>query len=251
MKKMKKIIYEDEFVRVIFLRASIDSKLVITFTNMVNLAKGLSFYAEKPLAKYSSNVVSFMAKSPNWYPQDSMNKAIHAIGEIVDSFEYKIAYGGSMGGYAAIKYSNLLNVNRVVSLDPQFSINPHDIDDKTYVEYFNNENHSKMRIVKNDISSICDYYIMYDPFYPVDQKHIDKILSVNKNMNLIRIRFSAHSSTAITANSEFLKYLLFSKIDINDGVIYEKIRKIKRNNSFYYNNLIKKILVKTRRDFLK
>ncbi len=41
---------------------------------------------------------------------------------IIQRFKNIVGYGGSMGGYAAIKYSNLLNMNRIIAFVPQYSI---------------------------------------------------------------------------------------------------------------------------------
>jgi hypothetical protein len=40
-----------------------------------------------------------------------------------------------MGGYAAIKYSNLLNMNRIIAFVPQYSIDPEHVEDRRYAEF--------------------------------------------------------------------------------------------------------------------
>ena len=49
-----------------------------------------------------------------------MHNLFKAIEDLIAPFQKRIGYGGSMGGYAAIKYSKLLGLSRVVSLVPQF-----------------------------------------------------------------------------------------------------------------------------------
>ena len=87
---------------------------------MITRAKGLAINAEKSLAKFEFNVIGIMPKEKSWFPAESMHNLFKAIEDLIAPFQKRIGYGGSMGGYAAIKYSKLLGLSRVVSLVPQF-----------------------------------------------------------------------------------------------------------------------------------
>ena len=51
-----------------------------------------------------------------------------------------------MGGYAAIKYSNLLNMNRIIAFVPQYSIDPEQVEDRRYAEFFDAVANKDMQI---------------------------------------------------------------------------------------------------------
>ncbi len=78
------------------------SELIFSFGDLITRAKGLSINAEKSLQKYSFNVIGVMPKQKSWFPASSMQPMYQAIKPILEQFELRIAYGGSMGGYAAI-----------------------------------------------------------------------------------------------------------------------------------------------------
>ena len=238
---LKEIIYEDNHLRVIFIK-SYSKTLTITFTNMVNLANGLSVYAELPLKKFDTDVLGFMAKSPNWYPVSSMERVKEKIADILKDYSYIVGYGASMGGYAVIKYSNLFNLNKAIAFDPQYSISPRDVDDKTYLNHYVPSLHNDMKISEQDITKECLYYIVFDPYYDVDYRHVNKIKALIDNINIVNLRFSSHSTSAILASSSLLGYLLFSEIKESD--LYKKIRVAKRNKSFYYESLIQRTFKK-------
>ena len=122
----KHIIFEDEQIRAIFLRGSSD-ELIFSFGDLITRAKGLSINAEKSLLKHDFNVIGIMPKQKSWFPESSMRQMFAEIEDLIAPFKTRIGYGGSMGGYAAIKYSNLLDLKRVVALVPQYSINPDDV----------------------------------------------------------------------------------------------------------------------------
>ena len=105
----KQIVFEDEHIRVIFLTGSSDT-LVISFGDLISRAKGMSINAEKSLFKYQYNVIGIMPKQKSWFPKSIMLEMQRQIQPILEQFEQIVGYGGSMGGYAAIKYSNLLKI---------------------------------------------------------------------------------------------------------------------------------------------
>ena len=115
----KQIIFEDEHIRAIFLPGD-SNTLVLSFGDLITRASGLSINAEKSLIKYQYNVIGVMPKQKSWFPQASMIELAKAISPILEGFKNIVGYGGSMGGYAAIKYSNLLNMNRVIAFVPQY-----------------------------------------------------------------------------------------------------------------------------------
>lgn len=63
------------------------------------------------------------------------------------------------GGYAAIKYSNLLDLNRIVALVPQYSIDPEDIHDPRYNMFYHADLNANMRIQAQDVSAQREYIL--------------------------------------------------------------------------------------------
>lgn len=235
---MKSIIYEDDFCSIVFKKGS-SNVLVFSFGDMINLADGDKISAETALSKYNYNVIGVSAKRRNWYPNFN-EKMLKEINSIRQRFKTIVCYGGSMGGYAAIKYSKVLCADKVIAFVPQYSINPNDTNDKRYLEYFDHNLHSNMKIISDDICNTCKYTIIYDPYHKEDFAHVQELKRLIDNPTLFKLRFSGHHATSILASSELLND--FISCEISDDQIYRKIRSIKRKKEIYIKNFIPKAL---------
>lgn len=236
---MKSIVYEDDFIVAVF-KAGESETLVISFGDMANLANGMNISAETPLSKYNFNILGFSAKTKNWYPELSIINSLKSISKTLKSFKKVVCYGGSMGGYAAIKYSKLLQANKVVAFVPQYSINPNNIADKRYSHYFNEVMHKNMEIRQEDINENCSYTMVYDPCHKDDVEHIEKIKPYIHNAKIFKLRFAEHSVTYILASSDLLND--FIQDNVSQDVIYKKMRSLKRTKGVYAANLLNKAI---------
>ena len=235
----KHIIFEDEQIRAIFLRGSSD-ELIFSFGDLITRAKGLSINAEKSLLKHDFNVIGIMPKQKSWFPESSMRQMFAEIEDLIAPFKTRIGYGGSMGGYAAIKYSNLLDLKRVVALVPQYSINPEDVEDPRYNMFFHAELNANMQIQPQDVSAEREYIVVYDPYCPEDRAQYLKLEQVLPHIHTLNLPFTGHDAIAVLASSELLHDFLLHDFDAT--YFYKKIRQVKKNSKFYYRKVIENLL---------
>lgn len=232
----KNIIFEDDAIRVVHHHGD-SAVLIVTFGDRINLADGNRFYAEKPVSKFHFSCIGFMAKQANWFPQDSMQRAYAAISQLLNSYSRIVIYGGSMGGYAAIKYSKLLHATHVISFIPQWSIAPADCEknDMRYAPYFT-ENLSDMSIKREDIQG--EIYVFYDPYFPADTFHVKKIEAIYPALHPILVRFCKHDITAICAKSELFLNLIEGCLQHDLDRIYHHIAKQRRVSQYRIRGLL-------------
>ena len=235
----KHIIFEDGHIRAIFMKGS-SQELIFSFGDLITRAKGTSINAEKSLEKFHFNVIGVMPKEKSWFPEASMRAMLAAIQDLIASFKIRVGYGGSMGGYAAIKYSNLLELNRIVALVPQYSIDPEDIHDPRYNMFYQADLNANMRIQAQDVSAHREYIVVYDQYYPEDRGHYLKIQPLIPHLHTLHLPFTGHDAIAILANSELLNDFLTHPFDA--PFFYQKIRKVKKNSKFYYRKVIENVL---------
>lgn len=88
----KQIIFEDDHIRVIFLKGSSDT-LVVSFGDLISRAKGMSINAEKSLIKYQYNVIGIMPKQKTWFPKSSMLNMQQQIQPFLAQFKERVGYG--------------------------------------------------------------------------------------------------------------------------------------------------------------
>jgi hypothetical protein len=239
----KQIVFEDEHIRAIFMPGS-SSELIFSFGDLITRAKGTTINAEKSLQKFEFNVLGIMPKDKSWFPQTSMQAMLNEIAELIAPFEQRIAYGGSMGGYAAIKYSNALDVQRAVAMVPQYSIDPEDVKDARYNMFYQPELNGEMRITKADVSEDREYIIIYDPHYAQDRAHYHKLREVLPPHHVLHLAFTNHDAIAVLASSELVNDFLLHEFDAS--YFYQKMRRVKKNSKFYYRKVIENLLPRHR-----
>ncbi len=127
---------------------------------------------------------------------------------IIQRFKNIVGYGGSMGGYAAIKYSNLLNMNRIIAFVPQYSIDPEQVEDRRYAEFFNAVANKDMQIQPQDVDVSREYIIVYDPYFSIDREHYLKIKEILPSLHTIHLPFTGHEALSVLASSSLYMILL-------------------------------------------
>ena len=235
----KHIIFEDDHIRVIWMPGHSEA-LIFSFGDLITRAKGLTINAEKSLSKHGYNVVGIMPKEKSWFPEQSMRAMLNEIAATIAPFQQRIGYGGSMGGYAAIKYSNLLDLQRVVALVPQYSIDPEDILDTRYNMFFHPQHNADMRIQSQDVSAEREYIVIYDPHYAEDRAQYLKLQAVLPSLQTLHLPFTGHDAIAVLASSDLLNDFLSHPFD--PAHFYQKMRQVKKNSKFYYRKLIENLL---------
>ncbi|OEY93465.1 hypothetical protein BJD20_04690 [Acinetobacter proteolyticus] len=244
----KQIIFEDEHIRVIFLKGSSDT-LVISFGDLISRAKGMSINAEKSLIKYQYNVIGIMPKQKSWFPKSSMLQMQQQIQPILQQFKGIVGYGGSMGGYAAIKYSNLLNMQKIVAFVPQYSIDPSVVQDRRYAEFFDASIHQDMQIQADEVDSSREYIIVYDPYYAEDKEHFLKIQPLLPKMHVIHLPFTGHEALSVLASSQLLNDFVVKPFEIT--YFYQRVREVKKQSKFYYRHVLDALLPRHHQALLK
>lgn len=235
----KQIIFEDDHIRAIYLQGDSDT-LVLSFGDLISRAKGLSINAEKSLMKYNYAVVGIMPKQKSWFPASSMAALLEHLDPILKQFKNIVGYGGSMGGYAAIKYAKALKMNRVVAMVPQYSIDPLEVEDKRYTDFYDAELNADMRIQAQDIVADCEYIIVYDPYFENDKEHYLKIKPLIPQLHTLHLPYTGHDAIAVLANSALLHDFIEREYD--QTYFYKQIREVKKNSKFYYRSVIAHLL---------
>jgi len=220
--------FENEELKVIFHKGSSDF-LVITFGDLLSPADGLRFFADSAIRKKDITCLGFMSKKPTWYPEKSMHLAINSIKSILADFSEIVTYGGSMGGYASIKYSGQLSATTVLALCPQWTIDPNECNGKNpgYKSFFE-ESMAGMGIKKEDISG--KVFIFYDPTHEEDTYHGSHIIKNYTDCHHISMRSVGHHVTRVLAGTENLNLLIKNAITSNYENLKSQASRLRRSS---------------------
>jgi hypothetical protein len=181
---------------------SLNKSIAFTFTAFTPSTKGdrdtlvgVGFGGEL-LLRNGFDVVAFKSAKNLWY-QNLSAEMIIEVEKFIDnssvSYIKRVAYGSSMGAYAAIQFSRALKIDIVLALSPQFEIDqPYDQRWQSLAQQID----FQYRIDSAAISDSCKYFVAYDPKND-DSLHIQKLSLFIDAQRLIKIEtpHSGHPST--------------------------------------------------------
>ncbi|MDJ0390416.1 tetratricopeptide repeat protein [Roseomonas sp. E05] len=221
------IIAESPMLRAYFLQGRGDT-LLLTFTGLgfdTTQLQRRQFAARSVAEKLGLPAIGVVAKEPNWFPQHEMALLTPAILRTSQNFRRVVAYGFSMGGYAALKYSRAFAADYVIAFSPQWSIDPAIAPWETsYVRYLR-PFHKGMEIGPGDVSG--SIYIVYDDLH-ADTKNANKIAEVAP-VNRIVARHLGHATWDAMLSSAAMGRLIQHVIDGDVAAVRHFIRRRRRS----------------------
>ncbi len=131
-------------------------------------------YGSHFLIKEGFDVVAFKLIVEDWY-QSVPESLLEQINRHVAGFHYhrRLAYGSSMGGYAAIQFARVLDCDTVLAFSPQFRIDQaFDTDYAVYVPQIKFRYFISPATVRPD----TQYFLAYDRRM-VDRLHVQRIMA--------------------------------------------------------------------------
>jgi hypothetical protein len=200
------VLYDDEEIRVIWSPGSSDF-VMVTFGDLITLARDDRFFADVPLKKSGIPTIGVMAKRGHWYPSGCLHKASGFIRAKIDGYKTRIAYGGSMGGYAAVKFSGLLGTSHVIALCPQWSIDPAECRgvDCGWGNYFLPAMRG-MGIRAEDVAG--EVFLFADALHARDMFHCRRIIENYPNTHFVNVPIVGHHVTTVFAGTGNLLHLI-------------------------------------------
>lgn len=224
----RQILYDDDDIRVV-LRNGKSSFTLVTFGDRISLASEMSFFADAVAEKADLHAIGIMAKWPNWYPAKSLHAANAAIRAACKPGEDVIAYGGSMGGYGAIKFSKLLGASHVLSLCPQWSLDRNECGgvDRGWQDYFT-EDMRNMGIKQEDVEGRI--FILVDNTDATNRWHMSKIAGACPAATVMSVPRVGHHATTVLAGSANLLQLLHACRENDTSSIRTTIRRARNGN---------------------
>lgn len=234
-----RIIFEDDAIRVIWQPGQSDH-LVVAFGNLQMLANGTHFFADAPLRALGVSGIGIMAKNAHWFPAAPLRAALPAIRGILTDHDAVIAFGSSMGGYAALKHARLLGATHIIACEPQWSIDPAECDIMPgWKAYFRPEM-TGMGIRAGDVTGRA--FILHDPWQPRDRWHARRIAAVHADTALIPIYGAGHHATKVVAGTASLAGLIDACIAGDAALMIRHCRNVGRHNPIRRRGILRRAI---------
>ncbi|MBN9027324.1 MAG: hypothetical protein J0H20_17415 [Rhizobiales bacterium] len=165
-----------------------DGPVVVCFDPWINKPDpdrapfGLRYFSTNNI-----NVLSVKSHGNHWYQHEEMDEVVDRINQRLLGRD-RVGYGSSMGGYAAVNFSERLSLSRVLLFSPQYS------PDLKRVPWENRWQEQESLACRYDVvSEIAPVpgYLFFDPHNRNDQRHVD-LITQRHPLTTIKMPFAGH-----------------------------------------------------------
>ncbi|WP_374587959.1 hypothetical protein [Ideonella dechloratans] len=224
----RRIVFDGKDLRVVVQPAH-SQEVVVSFNWGKYVAEGDHFYADDLFQKLKLSAVGIVSKRPHWYCCEEWPQALAAAIEAMRGYRLRVGYGFSMGGYAVLKYSKALGLDRVLCFSPQWSVDPEEAPwdarkDWAFVPFMRG-----MGVRPPDRAGLA--YLFVDPCHSPDWEHAQKVLQAGDNV-LIPMRYCEHDTIKMLLGresmGEILKVCMHGKPEEAKAVVRQRKRASKR-----------------------
>ena len=166
------------------------------------------FFGEPFFRNRGINAIGIKAARNDWYQGAAMDEVIQTI-RLATRGMRLVGYGGSMGGYAVINFSEDLHLDAVLSIGPQFSINPAKVPFET--RWLGEAREVVFRNDKIDrIARIHRGWVVYDPT-TTDARHF-QLIQPHHNLIPIHVYFADHHPYIVLRQTGLIEPLLLDLV---------------------------------------
>ena len=231
-------VYEDDEL-VAFWRRGSTPYVLVTFGDAITLASGDRFFADLPAAKADITCLGIMTHGENWYPVRPMRRLAEAVAHLLARHEVRIGYGGSMGGYGAIKFSRLFRTTHTIALCPQWSIDRGECDghDPGFQHWFKpgmTGHHVRPDEVGGRI------VLCFDPDDPIDRFHATRLSAIIPSSLDVHMPMVGHHVTTAVAGTANLLELIATVQDADPSRLRAAIARLRRRSPERAHNVLRK-----------
>ena len=179
-------------------RAGGGSTLVITFDPLLYLADK-PYFARDFLGREAVDVVSVRKKDENFYQALSREAFEAALRPLLPQYTRVVAYGSSLGAYAALYYCRDIDC-QVIASSPRVSVHPvYGVEVWQKKAAFRHERFSPRRPV------VCCAFIVYDPKDAIDKRFIEgDVLPQFPAATVLRVPYSGHPANHFLSDIGFI-----------------------------------------------
>jgi pimeloyl-ACP methyl ester carboxylesterase len=153
-----------------------DRSVVITFCSReAQPTLERSGFGEGFLFNYGIDAIHIVCSDNSWYQYDDIYVALDAAVGHLESYANKVAMGWSMGGYAAVNFSEYLGVDRVIAVSPQFSADPTKVPLETRWRRDRRRINFRHDLIHTLTRGRRQFCIVFDDRLALDRHHVERI----------------------------------------------------------------------------
>ena len=187
-------------------------------------------FGEELLLARGIDAVHILSRDNHWYQYPEWPEALAAAAGAMAGYESVVAYGSSMGGYAALHYGRSCGASVGIAVSPQFSVDPvivpfedRWVDDVAGIAF------------RDEVTQpLPKQYILYDPQDRYDRAHFALYAARSPTIG-IRIPHGGHPVGAYLVETRMFAQLFEAvRADRLDPLAFERQLKDRRRESAQY-----------------
>ncbi|QJU59557.1 hypothetical protein HL653_18955 [Sphingomonas sp. AP4-R1] len=147
--------------------------------------------------------IHVLSAGNDWYQYPEIGAVLAIIRDAVAGAESVLAYGSSMGGYAAVRFADAIGATDVLALSPQYSIDPRRMKadkrwwwDQRRIQFLPEHN--------GPLTCRARVVIAFDPTIKLDLLHAERI-GHDVKADLLRLDYAGHPVTTVLAELGLLQ----------------------------------------------
>lgn len=126
-------------------------------------------FGEDYLRGRAIDAIHVLSRDNHWYQYPEWLNALAAVAAAAAGYRRVIAYGSSMGGFAALRYGAACGASAGIALSPQFTVDPAVVPFDTRWA----SDIARISFREDECSPLAAQYIAYDPCDAEDRQHFE------------------------------------------------------------------------------
>lgn len=176
------------------------------------------------------DAIHVLSRDNHWYQYPELDAAIARIAAATAGYDQVIAYGSSMGGFAALHYGAACGARIGIGLSPQFSVDPAVVPfDRRWANDV-----ARIRFRNDEPTPLQRQYVVYDPRDPHDRRHFD-LLAARTSTCPIPVPHGGHPVGGYLVETDMMRRLLGDiEADTFDHAAFARELRQRRRQSAHY-----------------
>ena len=211
---LRNILYPGRDVTVVAVGLPASGPTFVTFSAMEADSADrvdMTGFGEKFFAQAEIPCLHVISHRNHWWQTDEMNAALAAGLPAIAASSRRVGYGSSMCGYAALRFSDALQLDMVLAFAPQFSVSPKIV---PWEKHWPKERAQLQFQTERPMRAECEYCVFHDP-NSADKRHVDLIASVVRLRQIV-LHGPGHFVLKALSDAQILRGLL---IGIHQGAL--------------------------------